>query len=338
MRLISYAKNAKKAIGIFIPHLGCPNLCVFCNQNAIASAKALPTEEEIESAVVAAVKGGMPPNGFELAFFGGSFTSIQAEIMGNYLRLGKRLIDQYGLYGIRVSARPDGINEKIVEKLLKAGVTTVELGAQSMDDIVLEKCGRGHRASDTVSASSILQNVGIELVLQMMTGLPGDTAEGSLETVNRLSALKPDGVRIYPLLVLKNTPLERDYRKGSYRPQTLEEAIALCAESAKCFYEKGIPVIKLGLHANSDFRDGEWVAGPYHEAFRELVDGRIIREATERDVAGRGSLTVRCAPCDVSKAVGHKRENVLHFAKKGIRFVVLPDAALQPGDFEVDGI
>lgn len=290
------------AVGVFIPHLGCPHRCTFCNQNTIADT-ALPTPP-------GKIAGILPPKdaaNTELAFFGGSFTAIDRALMTAYLEAGQAYVKRYGLRGIRLSTRPDAIDREICKILLSYGVTTVELGAQSMDDAVLTRCERGHTAEDIVTAAFCVKQSGIELILQMMTGLPGDTDAGALLTARRLAALNPTGVRIYPTLVLRGSALAKD---ETYRPQTLEEAVQLCKALVELFDRAHIPVVKLGLHAEEGYEAGELVAGPYHPAFRELVHGEIYLERAKEAIAGlSGEVVLTVGRGRASQLAGQRGRN-----------------------------
>ncbi len=294
------------AIGVFIPHLGCPHLCTFCNQNTI-SGTALPTPP----CDIAKIPPPKVPHETELAFFGGSFTAIDKELMVDYLKAGQAYVKAHGLKGIRLSTRPDCIDEGIIKILIEHGVTTIELGAQSMDDAVLANCERGHKASDVERASQLINKTGISLVLQMMTGLKGDSPQGAILTAKKLAALRPSGVRIYPTLVLKGSELERD---KDYAPQTLEQAIDLAAKLTVFFEKEGIDIIKMGIHAESSYDMGELVAGPYHPSFRELVHAKIYRDKALPILSGMsGDIELVCAKGRVSQVVGQKRSNKAEF-------------------------
>ena len=295
------------SIGIFIPHLGCRHTCSFCNQIAITDTLRMPDEADLRRAVAASPPSA--PAETELAFFGGSFTAIPHERLTAFLEAGTALVEEYGLKGIRLSTRPDAVGEDICRLLRRYPVTTVELGAQSMDDDILIRTGRGHTARQVEEGATRVRSHGFSFVLQMMTGLPGDSGQASLETARRLIALKPDGVRIYPTLVLRHSELEQLYHMGQYEPETLEGAVALCGQLADLFEAAGIPIVKMGLHAAESFTQDELVAGPYHPAFRELVDGaRYLERALERvtrlnAVGKRLELTV--ATGHTSRMAGH---------------------------------
>ncbi len=293
---------------MFIPHLGCPCRCTFCNQRVIAGQAKLPTCEEIENAVKTAVKYTASKE-LELAFFGGSFTMIDRGAMLSFLDLAKQLVNKYNLYGIRFSTRPDGISEEIMTILSNYPVTAVELGVQSMSDRVLEASQRGHTVKDTENAVRLVKNAGAELVLQMMVGMPESSRETDLETALKIANLSPDAVRIYPVLVLAGTELEAQYRNGKYNPLSLEEAVSRTCEIIKLFGEKNIPIIKVGLQAEEGFDSGKTlVAGPYHQAFRELCDGSIYFEKILAIYTGKDAV-IRCAAGEFSKVKGHKKAN-----------------------------
>lgn len=281
----------------------------------------------------------VPPERAEIAFFGGSFTAMEPAYMRGLLEAAGPYVRDGRFSGIRVSTRPDAVDEAMVALLRGYGVTAVELGAQSMDDAVLETNGRGHRAADVESASRLIRAGGLSLGLQMMTGLPGDTDAGAWETARRLAVLRPDTVRIYPTVVMRGTMLERWYRADQYQPQTLEEASALCAGLLRYFErEQGIPVIRLGLHAGADMQAG-LVAGPWHPAFRELCEGqlylRLAAKLLRRDIPGGGRVRVTVRPDAISKMTGQRRCNLEALAREGYDARVCGDASLSQWDITV---
>lgn len=326
----------KKSISIFIPHLGCPCRCTFCNQRAISGRVTLPTDGDIEAAVKTAVLFTAPEE-LEIAFFGGSFTMIARETMLHYLDLAKSLCERYKLHGIRFSTRPDGINEETVKIIEKYPVTAVELGVQSMDDGVLVAAKRGHTAADTANAAALLKSTGVEIVLQMMVGMEKSTESDVQKTAETLAALEPQAVRIYPVLVLKGTELESRCLSGKYTPLTVEQAVEITVKLIKFFTEKGIAVIKVGLQAEEDFDSGKsLVAGPYHQAFRELCEGRIFLEKILAQYKG-GNAVVLCNQTELSKVKGHRRENEEKLAKAfpNARFSFKTDESVKKGEIKI---
>ena len=251
-------------ISIFVPHIGCPNKCSFCNQRYITGACKGPGADDVGAAVAAAQSSkNYDPATTEIAFFGGSFTAINRNYMTDLLEAAAVFVREGSVRGIRISTRPDAIDEEILCILKDYGVTSIELGAQSMNDRVLKMNNRGHTVRDVENASALIKRHGFELGLQMMTGLYGDSDSSAIHTAEKLIALRPDTVRIYPTIVLKDTDLAALYADNIYKPQTLSEAVKLAAELYTMFEENGVRVIRLGLHS---IEEKAYIAGPWHPA------------------------------------------------------------------------
>ena len=318
-------------IAVFVPHRGCPQQCSFCDQRVISGAAAQPTAADVDRACERAQKGVHPGDTVQLAFFGGSFTAIDRGEMLELLAAAKKHVDSGFLSGgVRVSTRPDCIDGEVLELLRAHGVRAVELGAQSMDDRVLRLNRRGHTAADVVNASRLIASCGLELGLQMMTGLYGSTDADSLETARQLIALRPATARIYPTVVLRGTLLEQLYRSGAYQPPTLEQTVPLCSELLQLFEENGVRVIRLGLHAQEEVAR-QMVAGAYHPALRELCQGEIYyRKALallKDEPPGDCVLTVSSAA--VSQMIGQNKRNLLRLAQLGYHCRVAGDASIR---------
>ncbi|MBR1456601.1 MAG: radical SAM protein [Oscillospiraceae bacterium] len=300
-------------IPVFVPHLGCGHACVFCDQRRISGAQTPATAETVREAVERAA--ALPRNGAkrQLAFYGGSFTAIPETEQTALLAAAREALDAGMIESIRLSTRPDAVDENVLKRLRACGVETVELGAQSMDDEVLRLSGRGHTAADVEKAARLVKAAGFRLILQMMTGLPGDTDEKSLETARRLIALEPDGVRIYPTVIVRETELYRLWRAGVYREHTVEDAVRLCAKLLPLFESAGVPVIRLGLNPTEELSGGAAAAGAYHPALGELVRSRILYEKARnllREHGTRGRACIGVDPRRTSQLVGQHRENV----------------------------
>lgn len=298
-------------ISIFVPHEGCPNNCSFCNQKAISGQSKTSTEKDVFSAVETAISHNIDPKNTEIAFFGGSFTAIEREQMVSLLTAAKCLMEKYRFAGIRVSTRPDCIDKEVLSLLKNYGVTSVELGAQSMDDIVLFLNRRGHTADHVRNASKLIKDFGFSLGLQMMTGLYGSDFEKDYYTAREIIKLSPETVRIYPTVVLKNTYLGELFEKGEYLPPNAEKTAPFAAELLTEFENAGIKVIKLGLHA-SETVEKDMIGGAYHPAFRELCEGYIfLKKMTDllekKDKSGNYTLYV--AKKSISKAKGLNKRN-----------------------------
>ena len=318
---------------VFVPHLGCPHACVFCNQRRISGALAPATAEDVKNSIAEAAaflpKGGKR----QLAFYGGSFTAIPAEEQEALLSAAKEALDRGEIDVIRLSTRPDAIDAVVLDRLRTYGVETVELGAQSMDDRVLRLSERGHTAADVEKAAELVKSAGFRLILQMMTGLPGATDETDTETARRLIALGPDGVRIYPTVIVRDTALYDMWQTGSYREHTVEDAVRVCAKIVPLFKAAGIPVIRLGLNPTEELSGGAAAGGAYHPALGELVKSRILLEKAHAMLAGTapGSrVVIEVGRGRTSQMAGQHRENLRRlqeaFSLKGIRICERPEA------------
>ncbi len=314
----------KGNISIFVPFNGCPQKCSFCNQNTITGVQTQPTPDDVKSAVETALK--RRGYEYEIAFFGGSFTAIDREYMLSLLDTAFEYVKDGRLKGIRISTRPDCIDREILELLKARGVTSIELGAQSMDDEVLKANMRGHTAEDVVNASKLIKEYGFELGLQMMTGLYLDTDEKTVSTAEKLIELKPATVRIYPTVVLKGTYLAELYEKEIYKPQNVDDAAELCTKLIPMFENAGIKIIRLGLHSSEDIKKN-MVAGAFHPAFGEIVQSRFMLNRVLKHPPGSYEIFVN--PKTVSKLKGNQKRNVYFLMEEGynIKFTVTDKVA-----------
>ena len=300
-------------IPVFVPHLGCPNDCVFCNQRRISGSQSPATAEDVRKAIEDAA--ALLPKGAkrQLAFYGGSFTAIPMEQQLPLLKAAKAALDAGLIDSVRLSTRPDAIDGEILNILRAHGVETIELGAQSLDDEVLLLSGRGHTAKDVEKASRLIKERGFRLILQMMTGLPGDSEEKSVETARRIIALEPDGVRIYPTVVVRDTALYDLWQAGRYTPHSVEDAVSVCARLLPMFEAAHIPVIRLGLNPTDELSGGMAAAGAYHPALGEMVKSRIMLHRAEKlleGVAAGSNVTLGVHNSRVSQMTGQKRCNI----------------------------
>lgn len=313
-------------IALFIPHVGCPHRCSFCDQCAITGEHELPTADDVHAAVRTAMSGaGYNPANTEIAFFGGSFTAIDRSYMCELLDAAYEHVQNGSVRGIRISTRPDAIDREILTLLQSKGVTTIELGAQSMLDTVLTANGRGHTAAQVIEASKLIRTSGFSLGLQMMTGLYMDTDAGAVYTAEQLVNCLPDAVRIYPAITLKNTRLAVLYAAGEYRPPTLQQTVELCAKLLIFFRERNIPVIRLGLHS---IDKNAYVAGPWHPAFRELCESRLYLQSALKQLHKQGSYALYVHPTAISKMIGQGRANLAFLQKIGYNCYVYGDESL----------
>ena len=315
----------KGNISIFVPFNGCPQQCSFCNQKTITGQAYQPTAADVKNAVETALK--KKGYAYEIAFFGGSFTAIDRGYMLELLNAAYAYVENGSVKGIRISTRPDCIDREVLTLLKEKGVTAIELGAQSMNDEVLEANFRGHTAADVVSASKLIKQFGFELGLQMMTGLYLDTDERAVETAKRIIELKPETVRIYPTVVLKGTYLAKLYDEKIYKPPTVDDAAALCTVLLPMFEKVQIKVIRLGLHSSEDIKKN-MVAGAFHPAFGEIVQSRFMLNKVLAYPPNDYEIFVN--PKSVSKLKGNQKRNVYFLMEMGynIKFTVSDKVAV----------
>lgn len=277
-------KGKKLIIPVFVPHMGCPHDCCFCNQRTISGQIEAPGEEDVRNIIDSYREIRDHYGSVEVAFYGGSFTAIPVLQQEMYLKTARDSVGKN--IPFRVSTRPDCIDLPTLELLRKYGVTTVELGAQSMCDRVLKASGRGHLAEDTVKASALIKQEGFVLGIQTMLGLPESDEETEFYTARRVIALQPELVRIYPTIVLEGTELADRYLAGKYKAMELETAVAITAKLLPEYERHGITVIRIGLQSSDNIREGGRItAGPYHPAFGELVRSRIAADWICRQLA-----------------------------------------------------
>lgn len=322
-------------IPVFIPHQGCPHACIFCNQLRISGqgADTLVTPSEVQDTILLWLNRdpGRSADKVQVAFYGGSFTGLPLTRQQELLQAVAPFLESGQVQSIRLSTRPDYIDSKTVEFLRAYGVATVELGVQSLDDRVLEASCRGHKASHTYKAVEFLRQGGLETGLQIMLGLPKQSTRSLMHTVKEVADLQPDFVRIYPVLILRDSKLSTLYNKGEYSPLTLNNAVVKAAWMKKHFDAQGIRVVRMGLQAGPEL-EKNLVAGPYHPTFGEMVSSRLMLQKTRRLFAGvkekeRVLLTIN--EKDQSIFRGVKSANMKRLAQLNLldRFSLQVDAA-----------
>ena len=299
-------------IPIFVPHLGCPNDCVFCNQKSISGQTKQVTKEDVK----------------------------------NIIEEHLKYIKQKKVDSIRISTRPDYIDKKILKRLKKYKVKTIELGVQSANDYILKKAGRGHTFEDVVKASKLIRWYGFDLGHQMMVGLPESTTVDEINTAKQLIKLKPKMVRIYPVLVIKNTKLEKDYNDGKYKPLTVTQAVEVCKELVKLFAKKHIEIIRIGLQptdtkTNPEDDKSEVVAGPFHPAFRQLVESGmwydVIVEKIKQLNTKVKEVVVTVNPADVNNVIGQRKDNIKNLREVyDVDLIVKADEKIKQGKSKIE--
>lgn len=334
-------------IPIFVPHLGCPNSCTFCNQKTISGQAKQVTANDVKETIEYYLSNFKDDNKYvEVAFFGGSFTGIEEEVQEELLKAAFEFIKQKKVNSIRISTRPDYINKKILKRLKKYKVKTIELGVQSTNNYILSKCQRGHTFDDVKKASKLIRRKHFVLGHQMMVGLPDSTMIDEVNTAKDLIKLKPKIVRIYPVLVIKGTKLEEEYKNNEYIPLTINQAVERCKELVKMFNQKKINVIRLGLQNTNTIdepghNESEVVQGPYHPAFRQLVEAGLWYDSIVNQIKQINTkvkiIEIKANPKNINNIIGHKRENILKLNEVyDLDVKVVADESIKTGNFKIN--
>jgi len=325
-------------IPVFIPELACPNRCVFCNQHRISGQLSVPAQSEVRETIETYLSTSSADATVHIAFFGGNFTGIPMAQQEAYLNLATEYIDNNQVHGIRLSTRPDYITPEVVQLLKRYKIAEVELGMQSADADVLMQSGRGHTLADVTCAVSLLREAGLTYGLQMMLGLPGDTKAKALKTALEIVALGAVSTRIYPCLVIADTELAHLYREKRYQPLSLEEAVDWGKDILRLFMESGVRVLRVGLHASSDLREGRSVvAGPFHPAMKEMMLSAIwwdLLEPLTRNAQSK-SLRIAVPTQQLNYAVGYKGENRRRLLEVFPGLKIVGESGLTDFDFKL---
>lgn len=302
-------------IPVFISHQGCPHQCVFCNQDRIAGKYEEVFTDDVRKTIDEYLKTINSKGAtIEVSFFGGTFTAIDLNKQKELLEVAREYKEKGLIHKIRLSTRPDAILPYILGYLKEYKVDIIELGVQSLDDEVLRKSGRGHSVNDVIVASRLIKEAGFTLGHQIMPGLPGDNFEIDIETTKKSIEMKPDICRIYPSLVIKDTPMEDMYNRGDYIPYSLDEAVYISGEMLKLYTDAKIKVIRIGLQPTDTITMGkDIVDGPFHPAFRELVEGHLICETLDKKCPREKDIIVEINEKDISKLYANKKQYFKEF-------------------------
>lgn len=299
-------------IPIFIPHLGCPNQCIFCNQKYISGNESF-NEERVETEIIKILSTVDNDDTCEIAFFGGSFTGIDRELMIRLLETAQNYVNSGKVSGIRMSTRPDYISKEIIDILKRYSVNVVELGIQTMNDEILKYLKRGHTVEDTVNAIHMLNDAKIPFIGQMMIGLPKSTLEEEIYCAKRICELGASGARIYPTLVFRMTELEKITSNNEYAPLSIEQAVSRCAEVLNIFRQNNVPCIRIGLCDSDNLHSSDtFVAGPNSPSIGEMVKSRLfLHLISEKLIMNEfDDIIIECAKGKASQVIGNKKENI----------------------------
>ena len=333
-------------IPIFVPHLGCKQCCTFCDQKTISGETKQVTEDDVRNTIEYYLKNFKNDNYVEVAFFGGSFTAIPIETQKELLEAVQPYIKDKKVDSIRLSTRPDAIDKNILKMLKKYHVKTIELGVQSSNNYILERCKRGHTFEDVKKASKLIRKYRFKLGHQMMVGLPESTEKDDIKTAEDIIKLKPKLVRIYPVLVIKGTGLEREYRNKEFTPLTVGQAVERSKEILRLFAKKNIQVIRIGLQntetiADPKNKDSEVVAGPYHPAFGQLVEDSIWYDKIVYEIKKINAKVIRVEieanSQNINNIIGHKKENINKLKDTyAVITTVKANNSIKPGKFKLN--
>ncbi len=323
-------------IPVSIPHLGCPHKCVFCNQKRITGKITGVTPSDIRDTVEFFLKFRKGKEVVEVAFFGGTFTGLPSFLQEEFLEVVRPYIEKGYVHHIRLSTRPDYIDNNILSFLKNYGVRVIELGVQSLIDNVLQLSQRGHNVEDVEKASRLIKESGFLLAHQIMPGLPGDTRETVLKTVRKSIKMKPDMVRIYPTLVLKDTELYNMYKSGEYKPLSLRETIYLVSISYLYYTAHNIKIIRVGLQTTEEINEKNIVAGPYHPSIGELIKSQVylwmVLYFLKIIEDGSSSLTLYANRKTMSYLAGYRGWNFKEIGKLFPDFSKAVDDSLSDGE------
>ena len=334
-------------IPIFVPHLGCPNNCTFCNQKRISGQTKMVTAQDVKDTIDFFLKNFRDDYKYvEVAFFGGSFTAIDEKIQVQLLEAVQEYIQNKKVNSIRISTRPDCINKEILKRMKKYHVKTIELGVQSTNNYILKRCKRGHTYEDTKKASRLIRRYGFILGHQMMVGLPESTKQDEINTAKELIRLRPKIVRIYPVLVIKDTELADEYERGDYTPLTVGQAVERCKEIVDLFNRNRINVIRVGLQNTEEITDpgtekSSVIAGPYHPAFRQLVESSMWYDSIVNKIkkvnAKVKKVKIIANDVNVNNIIGHKKENIEKLKDVyDVEVVIEKSEEIKPGKFKIE--
>lgn len=319
-------KDNQYTIPIFIPHKGCPHACVFCNQRRISGTIKDTTVEDVDNIIKEYLDYYLNTDKkIEIAFFGGSFTGIDLSLQEAYLKVAYKYIIDGKVDSIRLSTRPDYINDEILTLLTKYGVKTIELGVQSMNDEILDKAKRGHTRDDVINASNLIRQYGIRLGHQIMIGLPYSSIDSEVYTIKECLKLEPEQLRIYPVYVIEDSELYDIYEAGEYKALEIGEAVDRCVAVIHECQKTNVQIIRLGLQSTSEITaKNANIYGPVSDNFAEYVMAALIRERIENEIVNKdGDIVVYVPKRYISATIGPKKINKIYFENKfNVKYIV----------------
>lgn len=337
-QMMNNAKKPPPIIPVFLPYAGCPHRCIFCNQTTITGrAYGRPPIRQVREIILKALAHQRNDSALpQIAFYGGNFLGLKKKTVADYLDLATQFVTAQKVDSLRFSTRPDSIDAERLDSIKDFAVKTIELGVPSMDDEVLAQARRGHTTADTYRAVSLLKKHHYQIGLQMMIGLPDDNEAKAYTTASRIASLAPDFVRIYPVLVLKNSPLADWYEAALYQPIPLDACITRAKKLYLLFRQKGISVARMGLQVSQALNsESQILAGPYHPAFGHLVYCEVMRDRIVSQLQSEsppcGEITITVHSRHISQVRGYKNKNIRFIENRFnlTKIKVIPDNSLE---------
>ncbi|SJZ63193.1 elongator complex protein 3 [Selenihalanaerobacter shriftii] len=338
-------KSKHYIIPIFVPHAGCPHDCVFCNQREITGVQEGMTSNKAERIIQEYLSTiSQERSKVEIAFYGGSFTGLDINRQTELLRVAYKYCKKGLVDNLRLSTRPDYIDQEILDNLAKYNVEVIELGVQSLVERVLKAAKRGHTADDVIKATKLIKESNFKLGIQLMPGLPQADQKSMLYSAQQTVKLAPDLVRIYPTLVIKDTYLAKLYSQDKFVPISIDEAVNICKEELSLFKKNNIPVIRIGLQPSDGVNKESVIAGPFHPAFRQLVESRLVLDKIKQFLneqikqINQNNLILRINPRFNSTVRGQKNSNLKEFKNRyGLKVQIELDEKLKVGEIIING-
>jgi len=325
MKKLARTISGVTPVAVMSQPMGCPGQCVYCptysatpqsytpESPAVLRARecAYDTKKQVALRLKALSEMGHPTDKIELIVMGGTFLAQPLGYQYQFIKdcfdalngrasatleEAKRLNEtaSHRCTGLCIETRPDWCRPEEIARMLSFGATRVELGVQTLDEDIYRLVRRGHGVAEVVQATARLKEHGFKVHYHWMPGLPGATPELDLALSQRLFSdprFKPDGLKLYPTMVVAGTELGRWYREGRYQPYPDEVMINLVTE-IKSLVPKYVRISRV-------LRDipAKFIVGGLKDSLRDVVKQRMKEQG----------VTCRCIRC---REYGHRaRDN-----------------------------
>lgn len=250
-------------------------------------------KKQILSKIAKLVAYGHDPTKMELVIVGGTFLFMPKDYQNNFIKSCYDALNGFDSdtlegaktanetaeirnVGFTIETKPDYSKQEHIDMMLDYGVTRVEIGVQSLQERVYRMVNRGHTYSDVTESFQLSKDAGYKIVAHMMPGLPTMSPEGDIDDFRKLFCdddLKPDMLKIYPSLVLQNTPLYQQYQDGKYAPYSDEDMMRVLIE-----VKKTVPKWVRIMRVQREISPPEIMAGPKSGNLRQIVHERLKKQ------------------------------------------------------------